>query len=85
MLYYCRGEAFRHSLHRLGEVRSILPNGVHVMALTATATKSLQSEVAEILGMMNTISLAVSPCKANIMYAVGEYSNISETSHCCCD
>ncbi len=47
--------------------------------LTATATKSLQSEVAEILGMMNTISLAVSPCKANIMYVVGEYSNISET------
>ncbi len=60
-------------------MRSILPNGVHVMALTATATKSLQSEVAEILGMMNTISLAVSPCEANIMYAVGEYSNISET------
>ncbi len=65
-------------------MRSIIPNGVHVMALTATTTKSLQSEVAEILGMMNTISLAVSPCKANIMWE-NIIILVRHLSHCCCD
>ena len=36
-----RGDTFRSTLRRIGEVRSILPKGVNVMALTATATKTL--------------------------------------------
>ena len=40
------------------------------MALTATATKSLQKKVAEILGMHNPKVIAVSPSKPNLMYHV---------------
>jgi len=49
------------------------------MALTATATKSLQREVGVILGMHNHISVAVSPCRTNIMYAVSTFSTVKET------
>ncbi len=64
---------------RIGEIRSILPADVHIMALTATATKSLQREVGVILGMHNHISVAVSPCRTNIMYAVSTFSTAKET------
>ena len=76
---YTRGETFRASLLRLGEIRSILPSNVGVMALTATATRRLQSEVADILGMLNPITVAVSPCKPNLMYAVCQFMTIEET------
>lgn len=75
----CKGETFRRSLLRIGEIRSIIPEGVNILALTATATKSLQYNVATILGMYKPITVAVSPCKANIMYAVSSYSSLSET------
>ena len=40
-LAFClfRGQTFRTVLDRIGEVRSILPDGLNIMALTATATK----------------------------------------------
>ena len=76
----CRGETFRHSLLiRLGEIRSVIPAGVNIMALTATATRALQHNVAEILGMWNPVTVAVSPCKVNIIYAVGTYTTLKET------
>ena len=36
---------------RLGEVRSLVPDHVKIMALTATATKTVQTYVANALGM----------------------------------
>ncbi len=36
-----RGEPFHGALLRIGEIRSLLPEGVHMMAMTATATRSL--------------------------------------------
>ena len=71
-----RGSTFRESLKRIGEVWSILPEGVHVMALTATATKSLRHSVSIIFGM---IKLTVNPCKENIMYSVGKFVSVEET------
>ena len=68
-----------HSLLRIGELRSIIPSGIHIMALTATATKTLQLQVAVILGMQNPVIVAVSPCKPNIMYAVSIFNSIKET------
>ena len=65
-----RGETFRGTLLRLGEIRSILPEGVPIMALTATATRTLQHEIARILGMCGPTVISVSPCKINIMYAL---------------
>ena len=42
LLYLCRGQTFRTVLDRIGEVRSILPDGLNIMALTATATRTLR-------------------------------------------
>ena len=66
----CRGEEFRKEYSRLGEVRSILPQNVHVMALTATATKVIRSNVCEVLGMESPVLVSISPNKDNIKYIV---------------
>ena len=55
-------------LQRIGEVRSLAPASVHLMALTATAKKSLQEEVATILGMKAPKIVAASPSKPNITF-----------------
>ena len=64
---------------RLGEVRSIIPDGTHCLALTATATKSLRFKVADIIGMQHLLIVAVSPCKENIMYTVSKFTSIKKT------
>ena len=46
-----RGDTFRTTLKRIGEIRSLIPDRVNVMALTATATRKLQKCIEDILGM----------------------------------
>ena len=41
---YFRGDCFRREFSRLGELRSVIPENVNVMALTATATVSTRRE-----------------------------------------
>jgi ATP-dependent DNA helicase RecQ len=66
-------------LLQLGEVRSLLPKGVKVLAMTATATKSLRVKVSDVIGLANPLVIAVSPCKSNIIYAVSKFVSICET------
>ena len=66
-------------MDRLGEIRSLLLHHVRVMALTATATKSVQSSVACTLGMDKPVTIALSPCKVNLVYNVGRFTSVSET------
>lgn len=49
------------------------------MALTATATKSLQHSVSNNLGMIKPKIITVNPCKENIMYSVGKFVSVEET------
>ena len=51
---------------------------VNLLALTATATMSLRSDVSKILGMHDEITIAISPCKNNIKYLVLPFQTISE-------
>ena len=51
-------------------MRSLLPNGVHLMALTATATKQTREDICRTLGMKNPVVIADSPNKPNIKYSV---------------
>ena len=74
-----RGQTFRSTMERLGEIRSLLPHQVHIMALTATATKSLRLSVSCTLGMENPVVITLSPCKENIRYHVGTFTTVSET------
>ena len=75
----CKGYAFRATLKSIREVRSLLPLNVHVMVLTATATRKLQVSVESILGMKNPASVIIVPYKPNIMYAVGIFKSVRET------
>ena len=50
------------------------------MALTATATKTLQRKVAGLLGMRTPMVISVSPCKRNLVYSIGApYSSIRKS------
>ena len=63
---------------RIGEVRSLIPSSVCVMALTATATKALQHDIQRILGMKSPAVVALSPSKANIMLVVKSYDTVTK-------
>ena len=65
MFKHYRGETFRTVLDRIGEVRNILPQGTNIMALTATATKTVRLSVTKTIGMRNPLVIALSPCKKN--------------------
>ncbi|XP_019861292.1 PREDICTED: uncharacterized protein LOC105315307 isoform X1 [Amphimedon queenslandica] len=70
------GSTFRDSLERIGEVRSLLPSSVPVMALTATATHQLRLDLSRIIGLKNPVMIVQPPCKPNLMYKVGNFVSI---------
>lgn len=77
--YCCRGDSFREVLLRMGEIRSLLPADVKVLAMTATATKTLRKKVGEVIGLVDPLIIAVSPCKPNIIYMMASFTSITET------
>ena len=50
----CRGDSFRRKFSRLGELCSIIPEHVNVMALTAMATVSTRKEIVKSLDMQGS-------------------------------
>ncbi len=75
----CRGETFRKLLLRIGEIRSMLPSNVNIMALTATATTKLRRDVSRTIGMRNELVVSKPPSKPNTMYVVTHFSTVEET------
>ena len=75
---FLRGDTFRKTLLRIGEVRSLVSSSVHMMALTATANKTLRNQVISVLGMKSPKVVAVSPAKFNLMYIIKRYDNIQD-------
>ena len=75
----CRGDSFRTILTRIGELRSILPEGVPIMALTATATKDLRRSVMATISMQSPHVIAINPCKSNLMYTVLSFESIERS------
>ncbi len=63
---------------RIGEVRSLLPCNVNIMALTATATTKLRVNASEVIGMKDELIVSISPCKSNIMFAVSQYTSVQD-------
>ena len=63
-----RGQSFQKEFSHIGEIRSIIPLNVHVMALTATATLSTRHYIMDTLSMKteNTHIVYVPPVKDNI-------------------
>ena len=71
-----RGDSFRHVMRRLGEVRSLIPKTVRMMALTATATKSDRISISRTIGLNNPHVLIRSPVKNNLVYCVKQFVSL---------
>ena len=69
-LFQFRGASFRKEFSKLGEVRSLIPPTVNMMALTATATRLSCKDICCTLGMTNPAVVTVSPNRPNIKYSV---------------
>ncbi len=48
---YLWGFSFRETYQRLGEIKSLLPKLMNILALTATASKSTRLQVIKMLGL----------------------------------
>ena len=63
-------KAFREEYSYLGELRSMVPRKIPVVALTATATASTRSAIVKSLGLNNPAIVIKSPRRENIKYVV---------------
>ena len=66
----CRSKEFRPSFGHIAEISALVPPGTPYMALTATATKSVHSEVMQCLEMEKCVQISLSPDRPNIFYEV---------------
>ena len=63
-----RGQTFRKEFTHLSELRSILSDRVHLMALTATATTTTRKYIIDNLCMQKPAIVYFPPVKDNITY-----------------
>ena len=61
---------FYEVLLKIGELQSIFPNKIPIMALTATATHSVWLELDIITGLKSPTSIVLPPRKLNLTYMV---------------
>ena len=62
--------SFKKFFSQVGELRSLIPAGVNIMALMATATADTLSTVSQRLCMANPVIVALPPYRDNIAYQV---------------
>jgi ATP-dependent DNA helicase RecQ len=77
--YTSRGETFRKEFKSIGEARSLVPENVRTMALTATATKATRKQICQYLGMPKPYLVCESPNRPNIRYSIRMENNVEET------
>ena len=77
-LFNYRGTTFRKFYSEIGTIRSLLPDKVPIMALTATATKVTRTAICKSLGMAFPVIIARVPNKPNIKYIVSTQKNLEE-------
>ena len=73
----CRGDDFRVAFARIGDLCSVLPEGVHILALTATATSDVLKVVKARLSLDDPIVIGVSPNRVNIKYYIEPLPSIT--------
>ena len=72
--YFFRGDEFRQEYGQLAHLRSIVPDNTTFVALTATATKSMKTEICKKLDILECESTTVwlSPERTNITYLLSK-------------
>ncbi len=74
------GDDFRVAFARIGDLRSLLPTNVNVMALKATATQKTLEAVCQRLSLKDIVMVALPPNRPNIMYRVQNLQTAEELS-----
>ena len=78
LLQLSRGDKFRQAFSKIGELRSIIPDHVHLLALTATATKDTFQAVCSRLSLVDPVVIALSPDRPNLMLNIMGKPTIEE-------
>ncbi len=58
---------------------ALVPSRIKMMALTATATKTLRQQICHVLGMFDYVLVEKSPDKPNVYLECQEFQSIVET------
>ena len=74
----CRGDKFRVEFSRLGDLRSIIPETVHVMALTATSTSETFQIITKRLSLKSPVIVGLSPNQLHVFYEVKKLPKINK-------
>ena len=69
-MFFYRGDNFRVAFSHIGDLRSILPDDVRILALTATSTTEILKAVKTRLSLDDPPVIGVSPNRANIKYYI---------------
>ena len=75
---YGRGSSFTEDYSQLGEVQSLIPTSVHVIALIATVAALTRAKIIGTLCMDKPRALSVPPHKKNAVYVVKKKSSTEE-------
>ena len=78
------GDEFRKAFSMIGDLRSIIPCNVNVMALTATATSETYHCALKQLSMHNPALVALPPDRGNTKYSVCPSADLEELSDLLC-
>ena len=76
----CRGKDFRRTFAEIGSIRSLIPNSVRILALTATATRDTLDCVSHSLSLEDPKIIGLPPNRSNIKYVVERSTGIAEFS-----
>lgn len=75
---HCTKDKFRPAFSKIGELQSIIPDYVHMLALTATATKDTVQVVCSRLSLVDSVVIALPMDRSNLMLTVKEKPTIEE-------
>ena len=64
------GAQFRLAFSQIGDLRSIIPHRVHILALTATATMKTFHTVSHQLSLVRPVLVALPPDRQNIAHEI---------------
>lgn len=76
------GTDFRPTFSEIGDLQSIIPSGVNVIALTATATAETFHIVVQKLSMVNPVLVAIPPHRQNIKFIVHPKTSVEDFVTC---
>lgn len=79
------GEQFRPTFSQIGDLRSIIPSGVNILALTATATAETFHTVSHQLSMVKPVLVGLPPHRQNIVFNINPKIHLEDFTASLCE